>query len=96
MFLLGFLLYAAHLALDFFTVDDTFSNGIGIPLFWPFIVNKFIAPVTPLVNFKFQTGVYMLGKTLFFHNAIVLIRQVLLFSVIAVILYRLRKKERTV
>lgn len=92
VFLLGLLLYILHVTMDFFTVDDNPSNGIGLPVLWPFTAEKFIASCRPFVNFKFTTGPYMLGNSLFLHNTQVIIRQVLPFSLIAGIVYRKRKK----
>ncbi len=71
--LMGFLLYASHLLVDFFTLDDSFPYGM--PLFWPFSNHYVHAPIYIIPNVLHSAD--QLGR----HNLNVVFRELVVFGV---------------
>ena len=71
--LMGFLLYASHLLVDFFTLDD--SVPYGMPLFWPLSNHYAHAPIYIIPNVLHSAD--QLGR----HNLNVVFREMVVFGV---------------
>jgi inner membrane protein len=52
VFLIAFSLYSSHLLLDYFVKDPSFPHGV--PLFWPFSDEYYMAPFAFLRGVKYQ------------------------------------------
>jgi len=90
-----FLIFYSHLLLDFFTKD--FAAPYGLPLFWPFSKNYFIAAHPIFINVTRSThSVNFFSSLLSRHNLEAALLEIVLLSglvLLAVIVRRLLNKS---
>ncbi len=82
--------YSTHLLLDYFTQDS--SIPVGIPLFWPFSHDHFIAPVEIFYSIHRGSVENLFGP----HNRTAFLRELAVMAPVALIAYviaRARKEK---
>jgi inner membrane protein len=75
-FVIAFSLYVSHILLDYLVQDP--SPPLGVPLFWPFIHEYFIAPFAfyPPINYPGSLGEPIVPVVFTFHNLLTLLSEV--------------------
>jgi inner membrane protein len=87
-FVMGFSLYLSHILLDYLVQDP--SPPLGVPLFWPFTHEYYIAPFAfyRAVNYPVNFDEPMMRIVFSFHNFLTLLAEVvLLLPVLAIVSY---------
>ena len=77
-FVLGFSLYLSHVLLDYLVQDP--SPPLGVPLFWPFNHQYYMAPFALYRPFNYPTSLAepVLSTVFSFHNFLTIMMEILL------------------
>jgi inner membrane protein len=76
-FVMGFCLYLSHVLLDYLVQDP--SPPLGVPLFWPFNAQYYMAPFAPYRPFNYPASFAepVLSTLLSFHNLLTMLTEIL-------------------